>query len=93
MYDAKKHPCLRKIVALLMAFAMILTYFPMQTFAASNEWTHAYFRNGSVLEGSDGRAYYNDSRRYSNRWYTTKWNIDDNCYAQQGPRHAYSLKN
>lgn len=93
MYDVTKHPYLRKLVVLLMAFVMVVTYFPMQTFAASGEWTHAYFRNGSVLEGSDGRAYYNDSRRYSNRWYTTKWNIDDNCYAQQGPRHAYSLKN
>ena len=93
MYDVTKHPYLRKLVVLLMAFVMVVTYFPMQTFAASGEWTHAYFRNGSVLEGSDGKPYYNDSRRYSNRWYTTKWNIDDNCYAQQGPRHAYSLKN
>lgn len=93
MYDVTKHPYLRKLVVLLMAVVMVVTYFPMQTFAASGEWTHAYFRNGSVLEGSDGKPYYNDSRRYSNRWYTTKWNIDDNCYAQQGPRHAYSLKN
>lgn len=93
MYDAKNHPYLKRCVVLLMAFVMIVTYLPQQVFAAGDDWTHAYFRNGSVLEGSDGKAYYNDSRRYSNRWYTTQWNIDDNCYAQQGARHAYSLKN
>lgn len=95
MFDLNSHPRCRRIAVLLMALVMIITYLPQQTFvasAASSEWNYAYFRNGSVLKGSDGKAYYNDSRRYSNRWNTTKWNIDDNCYAQQGARHAYSLK-
>lgn len=93
MFDLNNHPVLKRAAVLFMALIMIITYFPQQAFAAGGDWTHAYFRNGSVLKGSDGQAYYNDSRRYSNRWYTTKWNIDDNCYAQQGARHAYSLKN
>ena len=95
MFDLNSHPRCRRIAVLLMALVMIITYLPQQAFvasAASSDWNYAYFRNGSVLKGSDGKAYYNDSRRYSNRWYTTKWNIDDNCYAQQGARHAYSLK-
>ncbi len=95
MFDLNSHPRCRRITVLLMALVIIITYLPQQTFvasAASSDWNYAYFRNGSVLKGSDGKAYYNDSRRYSNRWYTTKWNIDDNCYAQQGARHAYSLK-
>ncbi|MCI9640449.1 MAG: Cys-Gln thioester bond-forming surface protein [Emergencia sp.] len=94
MYDTKKHAYLRKGFAILMTLVMVITYFPQQTFAASSDdWSYAYFRNGSILEGSDGKPYYNDSRRYSNRWYTTHWNIDDNCHAIQGARHAYSLKN
>lgn len=91
MFNINSHHKLRRTAVLLLILAMIFTYLPQQAFAAG-EWTHAYFRNGSVLKGSDGKYYYNDSRRYSNRWYTTKWNIDDNCYAQQGARHAYSLK-
>lgn len=91
MFNINSHYKLRRTAVLLLILAMIFTYLPQQAFAAT-EWTHAYFRNGSTLVGSDGKYYYNDSRRYSNRWYTTKWNIDDNCYAQQGARHAYSLK-
>ena len=94
MFNTESQPRLKKFVVLFLALVVILTYFPKETFAGSWDYgTHAYFREGSKLVGSDGKNYYNDSRKYTNRWYTTKWNYDYNCYAQQGARHAYSLKN
>lgn len=96
MLNTQSHPWHRKCIVLLMAFVMVITYMPSQAFAGSGDFgTHAYFRNGSILEGSDGKPYYNDSRAYTNRYYSTAsggWKYDRNCHAQQGARHAYSLR-
>ncbi len=59
MFDLNSHPRCRRIAVLLMALVMIITYLPQQAFvasAASSDWNYAYFRNGSVLKGSDGKA-------------------------------------
>lgn len=87
---------LKQVTVLLLAIIIALTYMPSEAFAGSaNFGTHAYFKNGSVLEGSDKKPYYNDSRSYTNRYYSTatgSWKYDRGCHAQQGPRHAYTLK-
>ena len=92
MYQEKASDWLKRAVVVFLALVMTLSYMPMEAFADTDYGTHAYFRTGDLLEGSDGKYYYNDTRTYSNRWYTTKWNIDDYCHAQGGARHAYLMK-
>lgn len=92
MYQEKASDWLKRAVVVFLALVMTLSYMPMEAFADTDYGTHAYFRTGDLLKGSDGKYYYNDTRTYSNRWYTTKWNIDDYCHAQGGARHAYLMK-
>ncbi|MGF6376750.1 hypothetical protein M2140_001828 [Clostridiales Family XIII bacterium PM5-7] len=85
----------RRLLVMLVAFAVVFTYIPQEAFAA-NGWrpgSKAYFRNGGDVKGSDGKYFYNDSRRYSNRWYGSGGlHRDDNSYALRGPRHSFLIK-
>lgn len=99
--ETKQHPLLKKVIVLLLACIVVLTYFPMDAFAAVN-WspgTKVYFREGDYLKGSDSnsrgnRYFYNNSSKYTNRWPNasgTAWK-KENCYALTTPRHSYIVK-
>lgn len=99
--ETKQHPILKKFIVLLLAGIVVLTYFPMDAFAAVN-WspgTKVYFREGDYLKGSDSnsrgnRYFYNNSSKYTNRWPNSSgsaW-LKENCYALTTPRHSYVVK-
>lgn len=71
MRDNLKQTQQKKILTVVLIFAVLLSCLPGESFAMVNDWRvgdKAYFKNGRVLEGSDGQPYYNyhtSGRRYA----------------------------
>lgn len=62
MENFEKGHRLRKALALMLSFLIVLTFFPQEALGMVYDWKvgeTAYFKNGAPLRGSDGNPYYN----------------------------------
>ena len=88
----------KRITAVLLMLALLVSMFPTSAFAAINPDETAYYREGSVIIGGDGGTYQfpASEQGYIKIRYidlaTGKWKVYDGQYEHGNPKRTYVLK-
>lgn len=89
---------MKRITAVLLMLALLVSMFPASAFAAINPDETAYYREGSVIIGGDGGTYQfpASEQGYIKIRYidlaTGKWKVYDEQYEHGNPKRTYVLK-
>ena len=88
----------KRITALLLMIALLVSMFPTTAMAAINADDTAYYREGAVIIGGDGGTYQfpKSEQGYIKIRYidlaTGKWKVYDRQYEHGNPKRTYVLK-